>query len=291
MEESRLKYNSAYKGECFVLTTKHAKSLAIYPPLWEKLGVSVIEYVVDTDKLGTFSGEIKRKSTPLDCVKTKCEWALKKYDKIEFGLASEGSFGPHPFIPFSPCDHEILYFIDKKRNFHLHLSHVSLKTNYSMKGVKSWEELHEFAEDANFPSHALILRPNGKDTKTPIFKGLQTFEELEEYFYKSLKLSMNKMVWVETDMRAHLNPSRMEVIKELSLMLANRLATHCPKCNVPGWGIINTIKGLECELCGNETALVKQEVFGCTKCDHKEIRKRLDSLEKASPGDCSFCNP
>jgi len=291
MAESRVKAPSAYAGESFILTTKHAKSLAISPALSEILGVSVIEYVEDTDQLGTFSGEIERKGSALACVKRKCEWPLKKYDKIEFALASEGSFGPHPFIPFAACDQEILYFIDQKRNFHLHLSHISLNTNYGMKSVKSWEDLLKFAEDAHFPSHALILRPNGKNTKTPLFKGINTLEKLEECFYKSLKLSKNGTIWVETDMRAHLNPSRMEVIKELSLLLASRLATHCPKCNIPGWGLVTTIMGLPCESCGAETNLVKQEVFGCTKCDYKEARKRLDNLAKAPPDNCSFCNP
>jgi len=35
-------------------------------------------------------------------------------------------------------------------------------------------------------------------------------------------------------MRAQFNPSRMSVIGELAVRLAEQLATHCPRCNTPG---------------------------------------------------------
>ena len=66
MAEHALKLRSAYAGSCFILTTKHAKSIAIAPPFWEKLEASVLEYVVDTDALGTFSGEVEREGNALE---------------------------------------------------------------------------------------------------------------------------------------------------------------------------------------------------------------------------------
>ena len=148
----------AYQNACFVITTKHAKSVAIAPAFSEHLGAGVMEYAVDTDMLGTFSGEIEREGNALECAKKKCEWSLKTLGaKVNYALASEGSFGPHPYIPFLPCDHEILYFIDRERDFHLHLTYMTEKTNYQMKELESFEELQKFAEAALFPSHALIL--------------------------------------------------------------------------------------------------------------------------------------
>jgi hypothetical protein len=61
MAENSLKLYSAYAGSCFSLTTKHNKSIVIAPPFWAKLGARVLEYVVDTDQLGTFSGDVQRK--------------------------------------------------------------------------------------------------------------------------------------------------------------------------------------------------------------------------------------
>ena len=292
MAEHALKLRSAYAGSCFILTTKHAKSIAIAPPFWEKLEASVLEYVVDTDALGTFSGEVEREGNALECARRKCEWSLERLgDKVEFALASEGSFGPHPFIPFLPCDHEILYFIDRRHGFHLHMSHLSEKTNYRTEAVGSLDALQKLAEDAQFPSHALILRPNGRETKAPLFKGVDTQLELEAAFRECMKNASDGKVWVETDMRAQFNPSRMEVIGELTAKLADRLATHCPKCSTPGWGKVRVEKGLKCNWCGSETELVKSEIFGCVKCDYEETSGRADGLTHSEPGNCGYCNP
>lgn len=63
---------SPYAGCCVVLTTKHHKSVALAPPFETILGAGMLEYVVDTDQLGTFSGEIKRKGSALETARKKC---------------------------------------------------------------------------------------------------------------------------------------------------------------------------------------------------------------------------
>ncbi len=292
MEEHRLKPRSSYAGSCIILTTQHAKSIAVAPSFWNKLGASVLEYVVDTDQLGTFSGEIKRKGNALECVRRKCEWPLDRFgDKIEFALANEGSFGPHPRIPFLPCDQEIMYFIDRRHSFHLYLSHLSEKTNYQMDTVDSLEALHKFAKIAKFPSHALILRPNNRESTELIFKGVNSQPALEEAFLQSRKHALDGSVWIETDMRAQFNPSRMAVIGELAEKLAERLALHCPECGIPGWGKVRVETGLTCSGCGSKTQLIKHEIYGCTKCPYEETHQPAHGLEQAEPEHCQYCNP
>ena len=282
--------NSSYAGSSIILTTKHSKSRALAPSFLNFLSAEIIEFEIDTDKFGTFSGEIERKENALECAKIKCELGIKMTDS-NYGLASEGSFGPHPYIPFLASDHEILYFIDRKRDFHLYLSRLSEKTNYNMQSVVSMEELQKFSEKALFPSHALIVRPDNKENKNKIFKGINTPKMLEDAFEASMKHSKNGSVWVETDMRANMNPSRMIVIQELAEEIAKRLSALCTKCNTPGWGKVSVEKGLECSWCGLKTELIKAEIYGCTKCDYKEKMPPSHSLHKADPGNCLNCNP
>jgi hypothetical protein len=292
MAENALKRQSPYAGSCFILTTKHAKSIAVSPPFWEILEASVLEYLVDTDLLGTFSGEVEREGNALECARRKCEWSLDRLgEKVDYALASEGSFGPHPFIPFLPCDQEILYFIDRKRGFHLHLVHLSEKTNYQMKALSSLEELQTFAEAAQFPSHALIVRPNSRDDKAVLYKGIDTQDGLEVVFRESLKHSHDGKVWVETDMRAQFNPSRMSVISELAEKMAQRLATLCPKCQTPGWGKVRVEKGLHCEYCDQATEMIASEIYGCVLCEHAETLPRADGMKAAPQQHCGWCNP
>ncbi len=254
--------------------------------------MSVLEYPIDTDLLGTFSGEVERQGNALECVRRKCEMGLDILgNKAEYGIASEGSFGPHPTIPFLPSDQEIVYFIDRKRGFHLHLMHVSEKTNYQMRSLDSLEELQKFAESAQFPSHALILRPNDKKNYNLIFKGIETQEDLIEAFKESVRHSGDCKAWIETDMRAQFNPSRMEVIGELADKMAQRLATLCPACHTPGWGRIRSEKGLRCEYCDQETQMIAHEIFGCVICNHTEILPRTDRMKAAPQMHCGWCNP
>ncbi len=92
-------------------------------------------------------------------------------------------------------------------------------------------------------------------------------------------------------MRADMNPTRMKLIGELAQKLANRIATACPKCDSPGFGLIHTEMGLPCSSCEMPTELTLNEVWGCVCCNHTEKRGRKDGLKQASPADCPFCNP
>lgn len=282
--------SSPYTGCCVILTTKHQKSIALSAPFEEILGAGMLEYIVDTDQLGTFSGEVEREGTILETVRKKCEWSIKN-TKVEYALASEGSFGPNPMIPFISSNQEILYFIDKKRKFHLYVTDVYTETNYQMGEVSSFEELYEFAEKALFPSHALIVRPYPKKIKGPIFKGIENQKDLEAAFLEAQKLSSYKKIWIETDMRAHFNPTRMKMIHSLGEKLAHRLNTLCPKCSTPGWGKVSIEKGLPCSWCGSPTDEIKGEIFGCTKCDYKEFVKPSHGRHMADRGQCFCCNP
>lgn len=279
-----------YFGSCIILTTKHQKSKAIFPTFEKMLQAGVMEYVLDTDILGTFSGEVERKGSAIECAKKKCEWGLEN-TQAPYGLASEGSFGSHPSIPFLPSHTEILYFIDKKQNFHLHVAGVFLETNYQMADISSQEELLGFAEKALFPSHALILGPYPKEAKGPIFKGLETKSDLERAFLEALKVSPEKKVYVETDMRAHLNPTRMKNMEKLAQRLAGRLLSLCPRCATPGWGMVDTEVGLPCGWCGEATFQIKSDILGCAKCSHKEKIPPSHGQVKAEPGHCRYCNP
>lgn len=285
-----MSHNSCYAGVDIVLTTKHSKSLAIAPVFLSELGAKIVECNVDTDTLGTFSGEIPRRGTALDCVQRKCEWGMTLLD-AEFGLASEGSFGPHPSIPFVACDQEILCFIDLKRGFQLHLSTISQDTNYWMQTISSIEELEKKLVELRFPSHALIVRPNKPSINNMIFKSINSYDALHHALKESIAHSKDSKARVETDMRADKNPTRMALISELAMELSKRLATMCEECGTPGWGKVRVEAGLECSDCGAPTELARAEIFGCVKCAYSISLPRSDGLSTANPMYCGHCNP
>lgn len=284
-----------YENRVCHVATMHKKEEAIAPSFESLLGMKVFAAPIDTDRFGTFSGEVERKLPPLECAKEKCLAALANLKEDNYKgclIASEGSFGPHPFIPFVVGGREILYFKDCGLTFDLAISEIVHETNYTGRTVADIEAFKIQAVDWGFPSHALIVRPNKwKTGEGPLFKGVSSIEELELAFVKCRKASSDAQVWIETDMRAHKNPTRMASIGQLSEKLARRLSCFCPVCETPGWGIVRSIGGLPCSDCGMATELIAYHEWGCTKCTFREKNAKEGEAFFADPRYCPGCNP
>jgi hypothetical protein len=278
------------KGKIIALTTKHRKEDAIAQPFLEHLGARLIIAEIDTDELGTFSGEIERKDSPLETAIKKARLGMES-TTLPYGLASEGSFGPHPFIPFLPCDSELMVYIDDKLGFTLHETLISEETNYAHACIENEKQARDFLELAKFPSHGIIIRPNNCFDKNYIYKEIATDSDFLYAFNQSKAVSTDGKVWLETDMRAHRNPTRMNVIHQLAKKLAKRLATLCPSCNAPGWGKIGSETSLKCEYCNQPTEMISHEIYGCVLCAHTDKSPRTDDLKVAPQMYCSWCNP
>ena len=281
----------AYRDQTVSLATKHAKERAIARPFRSALGLEVLAPAgLDTDALGTFTGEVPRVGTPLEVCERKARLGMT-ITGLPLGLASEGSFGPHPFIPFIPAGVEIMTFVDDERGFVLTERLVCEHTNYGHREARTVDELADWLPRVGFPSHALIVRTTADGPGAPIAKAVAAVDELTAAIAEAAAGSDDGVAWVEPDMRADRNPTRMRSIRRLAFKLARRLATPCPSCSAPGWGQTGTVKGLPCALCGAPTEMVRHELFGCAACDHREERSRRDGLQRTPPQNCPLCNP
>ena len=281
-----------YCGREAVLTTKHGKERALARPFRAALGIIVtVPDEIDTDLLGTFTGEVERVGTPREVAIRKARVGMRA-SGIPLGLASEGSFGPHPRMPFLiASDHEILAFVDEELGITVVESILTEDTNFSHSSARTMSDLADFMERARFPSHALIVRPNDGLKPDVLVKGITDCDDLNRAVIRCAAASADGMAHVETDMRAHVNPTRQRAIRRVAFRLARRLASPCPACGAPGWGITTTEKGLPCRGCGAPTEWVKHEIFGCARCDCTDARPRSDGRREAEEGQCPLCNP
>ena len=277
-----------FEGRSIVIATKHKKQHAITPLLEKELGVNcIVPENLDTDVLGTFCGEIERALSPIDAAKQKCMLAME-LTGTDLAVASEGSFGAHPLLYFLPADDELLVLIDKKNGLEITVREVSTKTNYNAKEVNSEEDLLAFAQSALFPGHGLILKDK-KEGYTAIAKGIVDAKELLETFKRFM--ATYGSVYVETDMRAHLNPSRMAVIEETTKKLIAKIKTTCPSCQTPGLGIKEATPGLPCENCKAPTKSTLYHVYACQKCNHTHEAYFPNGKQEEDPTYCDRCNP
>jgi hypothetical protein len=276
-----------YKNKDILIATKHGKETVIAPAFLTALNCHIqTTDDFDTDIFGTFSGEIKRELSAKETCIAKAKTAANRYG-FRYAIANEGSFGPDPIMPFVPCNIEIMSFIDLENGFTITEQMVSNNTNYNHLAIDKNTQYQDFLTKIDFPKHGLMLRNLADDQI--IDKGITDSKVLFTIIKKHLK--MNQQLRLETDMRAMLNPTRMKNIAQLANALAKKVSTHCPHCEIPGFGSVRPFEKLDCELCGQQTRLYRLQQTYCEHCDYSENHPRPDG-KLAAPADyCDYCNP
>ena len=277
-----------FQGRKLIIATKHQKEKIIAPIMEEELEVNALLIEnFDTDVFGTFSGEIKRLEDALSTARNKCNRALE-ITGCDLAIASEGSFGAHPILFFSQVNEELLLLVDKKNNREYFERVVSIETNSNQAEITNEDALISFAKQAKFPSHALILS-KAVDDYSEMHKGITNWDELIKIFH-SLK-ELNETVFVTTDMRSMFNPMRQVVIKQAANQLAKRLTTHCPSCDLPGFGVLSSVSGLPCKVCSLPTNGTLKRVITCSFCSYKSEILFPNNKMHEDPMYCNYCNP
>lgn len=275
-----------YWGAKAVLTTKHGKVLQIAPIFSKHLNMQVEELNLDTDQLGTFSGEIERIGTAREAVIKKAELGIS-ISGSPIGIASEGSIGVDPFIPFINSDIELMALVDQERSLTIIESLRSTEIIAHTLKISKETQLDNFLLKADFPNHNLIVRSEDKPVSFCV-KGINNKKDLDRAIADGFKDFLELVI--ENDLRAHCSPSRQKNISTLAEKFALRLSHLCPECQAPGWGVVSYKKGLPCQECGeiSEEALA-QEIQGCARCEFTQVGKTL--AESIYPAQCQLCNP
>lgn len=278
-----------YSGKTVYLGTKHGKE-EVLGPLLLQAGLTCSVALVDTDRFGTFSGEVKREGTIKDALNKKIQAVFEKYPEAELALASEGSFGPHPMLPFGNANHEALLFVDKVNDLEIYVEELSHVTNLCEQSFSHSDlsGLDAFLDIMGFPFHAVMVK--GVSDSSYFYKGIHSKTELD-YIMEKLFSSGHHTLVLASDMRAFVNPTRMQTIANTGKKLKEALTTLCPKCEMPGFRQTGVEGGLECADCKRETYSHKHQLWSCSKCSHTELKGRADGVTEASPAECQYCNP
>lgn len=270
-----------------MIATKHSKEDVIAPVLEKALHVKcMVPKGLDTDQFGTFTGEINRTGSPVDTARKKCMLAME-LSGCDIAVASEGSFGPHPSFFFIPANDEVMLFIDRKNGIEIVERELSTDTNFCGREVTTIPELKEFARLAKFPTHGLIIRKSEHEY-SDITKGISSWGKLLSCF--DVLFKKYGCAYVQTDMRAMFNPTRMNVIERVALRLARRITSQCPECNYPGFGIVEALPGLPCSFCGTPTKSTIVHLYRCQKCGFTREEKYPGHVFTEEPRYCDVWN-
>ncbi|MBU9712144.1 DUF6671 family protein [Evansella tamaricis] len=294
-----------YEGYSAVIATMHRKEQVIAPILNRELGLKLIlPEDFNSDIFGTFTREVERKGDQIEAARQKIKSAFAK-SELTIGIASEGSFGPHPVFPFSAFNRELVLFFDQEQDLEIAGYVANGDTNFAQKTVASLSEAKEFAESVGFPEHGVIVRVNETETDpNGMVKGIIDPKQLEYVVNSMLDMQKKKnsplfewkkktmpTVFLETDMRAMYNPTRMKNIELATMDLVSKIKSICPKCSSPGYEVVEHKKGLRCECCDFPTADIYAHIYECKKCRYQEKVMFPYGKELADPAKCYICNP
>ncbi len=270
----------------YVIVTQHEKGAVVDPIFSEVLGVRVTELHANTDQLGTFDGEMPRRDGPLATALAKAQ--IGRDLGVTRVLASEGTFSPHPAMPWMTVNSELIVALVDDLPSPVVGSAVSLETVVFSREVGPDDDLHEIATQAKLAGHAVLVR-NIDDEPAVLSKGIQDGDALREALTRVWRVSPSRRAHVHSDLRAHLSGSRRSVIAAAARDLAVRLSQTCPSCHIPGWGATEVIRGAPCTDCGRATNQIRGERLSCPHCLVSESRIDLDL--RGDPGACDRCNP
>ena len=281
-------------GRDIAVATLHGKQRVLARPLLRGLGLRLVHTsAVDTDQFGSFCGTRPRRLEAVLTARRKAEAAMDALS-LDLGIASEGSFGPHPSLPMLAAGVECLVVVDRRSVRVLVEQAISRRTNYSAIAVGRPIEALGWLKQVGFPSHAVMVRPHQREGQAVapwLAKGVSQAPELAGLLARAAAASSVGQAWLETDMRAHCNPTRMASIRQLTFQLVRRLRQPCPACGAPGYGLVETLPGLPCSACGLASRWVMQQVSGCDVCGYRQWYPRPDGLQAVDPQHCDYCNP
>src|SRR6185312_6784053 len=126
------------------------------------------------------------------------------------GVASEGSFGPHPQIPFVPIDSELVMLVDRRDGVEIIGTHVTPRTNYAQRVVADARLAVAFAEGIGFPRHGVIVTAavDGKSHPALLLRK-DNLSRAQLLANVADAIAISGAACVETDMRACSNPTRI----------------------------------------------------------------------------------
>lgn len=270
------------------LASKHRKESLLAPAFESLLGWTLEVADFDTDSLGTFTGDVPRLLSPMETVLAKARAGALALG-VSQGLASEGTIGPHPAIPFVTVTRELVAFVDIATGVQVVESVVSSNIHAISETWSEGTSLPSLAERADFPRHAVIVRTAGSEGPV-IVKGIRSSEKLAQAIELCRRAGEGSDVVIETDYRAMECPSRQAIIHECAWKLARRLTQTCSRCGTRGWGVVDVEFGVECGGCHTiSPGAIRADIEGCAGCDFRVVLPR--ETKSIDPAWCNVCNP
>lgn len=215
-------------GPPLLIATMHGKERVLGPQL-SALGFRVMLPVgYDTDSLGTFSGDVRRPGTAREAALQKARRACDATG-VPRAVSSEGSYRPCPKQFPGARNVELLAFVDREAGIEIVECVIIAPTRFVKGRVPpdlGAPEVQALLGAMGWPDVKALVVPNDPGQGVMpglVFKGIGHEGDLAMAFDACAAESGDGWVHLETDLRAHMNPTRMVSVSLIGERLALRL--------------------------------------------------------------------
>lgn len=219
---------SAAEGPPVLIATMHGKEAVLAPQL-SALGFQVLLPIgYDTDALGTFSGDVRRPGTAFEAALEKARRACDATG-VTRAVSSEGTYRPCQTLFPGMRNAELLAFVDRESGLEIVEYLTDLPTRFVKGRVPadvSAPAVKALLKEVGWPEIRVLVVPTDPGNGTQpelVFKGIADEQALAQALEECARHSADGHVHVETDLRAHMNPTRMASIAKVGMLLADRL--------------------------------------------------------------------
>ena len=270
-----------FHGAHFGLLSLHDKASIIAPLLaecWQARLTNTTAF--DTDSLGTFSGEVERRLSPLECALRKARLAVE-LTGADFGLGSEGSFGS-VLWGLSVINQELVACVPARGDWFVvgcHAEPVAVsECQYgdSEAVARFWSDLPA--------GQGVMLIGEGRIAKA-VTSRADADAQLAQWYGEQIPPQLR----IAYDLRAHQSPLRRLNIARATTNLLARMDSRCSVCALPGFWPDQTETGLPCGDCGYPTNSARAQVAHCRGCGYR-LSTPVTAVY-ADPATCPLCNP
>ena len=266
-----------------LLVSHHAKA-EVLGPVWAQHGWELAEVDLDTDVLGTFSGDVPRRWPPLETARRKALLG-RAHGDAPWLAASEGSVSADPFAPARAS--EIVVLVARSGEPLIAGFAASEAVEVTSMRVMPDTREEDIAATAQRGlrggHHLMVSRPDRRR------RAIGALAVPDQVLSACCQLGRDAELLVQTDWRAHLCPSRRPLLEGAARDLLARFDTPCPSCGAPGFGPTEAIAGRRCASCERPTNEPRGYRWGCPWCHVVRERRSHDSPVPESR--CEWCNP
>ncbi|WP_100644476.1 DUF6671 family protein [Alteromonas facilis] len=281
------------RGLAAAIATLHDKTRYIQPALRDTLNWSVTTYTeLDTDTLGTFSGEVERQQSPVACATAKAI-AARQGAQCDIGIGSEGSFQSDAF-GFATFNEEILVCVDSDDN-PLAIGRAKQpvfvdQITWKLPLPSQWQQdVVAFLEELPPKQACIVAAGDANKRVIAAEKGLYTHTQIITALQQLSTHANATLLELQFDLRAMHCPQRQETLAAAAQDLAKRLTSKCPQCNHRGFVYDTPVSGLPCSQCLQPTAQTKAFSATCSQCNYSN--QEPVAAEYTQPVNCNVCNP